>query len=167
MPHPATLETDELLKQCRFSTMRRGGPGGQHRNKVESAAVVQHVPTEVIAEANERRSQKENHNVALFRLRVNLALTIRTTRAKEDLVANTWTQRTANQKIAVAPEHRDFPALLAEALDWITFYEFDLKQAAEKLSVSTSQLVKFLKLDNRGMSLVNSERSKRDMHRLK
>ncbi len=165
--HPATLSSDELSKQCHFSTTRRGGPGGQHRNKVESAVVVQHLPSNVIAEANERRSQRENRTEAVFRLRVNLALAVRTEKTVDADRSQQWNQRVGGGKISVAVDHDDFPALLAEALDWIAFFEFDLKQASEKLGLSTSQLVKFLKLDNRGMKLVNTGRAERGMHRLK
>ena len=60
MPHPAALSPEELLHQCRARRTRRSGPGGQHRNKVETAGVLTHAPTGVQAEANERRSQAEN-----------------------------------------------------------------------------------------------------------
>ena len=165
--HPALLSAEELTKQCQFSTTRRGGPGGQHRNKVESAVVVQHLPTEVLAEANERRNQHENRKTALFRLRVNLALACRMQKGHDDGLTELWTRRVGRERLSVDPAHDDFPGLLAEALDWIVFFEFDVKQAAEKLRITTSQLVKFLKLDNRGLKLVNSGRLKRELHRLR
>src|SRR5262245_3474953 len=56
MLHPAQLPIDELLPACSFQRTRRSGPGGQHRNKVETAVIVEHKPTGVRAEANERRS---------------------------------------------------------------------------------------------------------------
>ena len=56
---------------------RRSGPGGQHRNKVSTAVVITHRPTGVRAEANERRSQAENHREAVRRLRVRLAVEVR------------------------------------------------------------------------------------------
>ena len=54
--HPARLPIDELLADCEERRLRRGGPGGQHRNKVETAVELTHRPTSVAAEANERRS---------------------------------------------------------------------------------------------------------------
>ncbi|NBW87318.1 MAG: peptide chain release factor-like protein [Planctomycetia bacterium] len=72
--HPAALPTAELLAQTRESHTRRSGPGGQHRNKVETAATLVHLPTGISAEASERRSLAENRRVALHRLRLRLAL---------------------------------------------------------------------------------------------
>src|SRR6478672_6053934 len=75
--HPAVLPLPQLLKQCTVHRTRRSGPGGQHRNKVETAVVVEHQPTYITAQAGERRSQEENRQVALFRLRLALALEVR------------------------------------------------------------------------------------------
>ena len=72
--HPAALPDDDLLSICNETRTRRGGPGGQHRNKVETAVVLQHRPTGLNAEANERRSQADNRRVALQRLRLRLAI---------------------------------------------------------------------------------------------
>ncbi|GAY56981.1 hypothetical protein CUMW_175900 [Citrus unshiu] len=44
---------------------KSSGPGGQHRNKRESAVRLKHVPTGVIAHAAEDRSQHKNHAVNL------------------------------------------------------------------------------------------------------
>jgi protein subunit release factor B len=72
--HPAATRPEQLLAECEARRLRRSGPGGQHRNKVETAVSLRHLPTGVCAEANERRSQAQNRSTALFRLRVNLAL---------------------------------------------------------------------------------------------
>src|SRR5713101_7600430 len=77
LTHPATLAPDRLLAECDVRFLRRSGPGGQNRNKVATAVVLTHRPSGLVAEANERRSQAENREAALFRLRINLALSIR------------------------------------------------------------------------------------------
>ena len=76
--HPAALPDEELLAQCGLGRGRASGPGGQHRNKVETAVTIAHRPTGVSAQASERRSQIENKRVALRRLRLKLAIEIRT-----------------------------------------------------------------------------------------
>ena len=41
-PHPACLTEAALLKQCVLRFGRTAGPGGQHRNKVETAVCITH-----------------------------------------------------------------------------------------------------------------------------
>ena len=52
--HPVYLSDDELQKQCTVKRTRASGPGGQHRNKVETAIVVKHDPTQVVGQASEK-----------------------------------------------------------------------------------------------------------------
>jgi protein subunit release factor B len=77
-PHPAILGEIEFDKRIEFRFQRRSGPGGQHRNKVSTGAFVIDVPTGVIAEATENRSQIKNRSEAMLRLRMTLAIAIRT-----------------------------------------------------------------------------------------
>ncbi len=165
MPHHAQLAPDVLLKQCDETRTRRSGPGGQNRNKVETAVVLTHRPTNIVAEANERRSQAENRNVAVFRLRLTLAVECRSEEVASE-PTELWRGRVQGDRIRVNPEHADYPGLLAEALDVITRHDFDLKPAAEFLGVTSSQLTKFLKLEPRAFGLVNRERQARGLHSL-
>jgi protein subunit release factor B len=75
--HPAAIAVDELLAQCNVVRTRRSGPGGQHRNKVETAVVITHRPTGCQGQASERRSQDLNRQAAIQRLRVKLATQVR------------------------------------------------------------------------------------------
>lgn len=68
------LSDEQLMKQCEMSTFKSSGPGGQHRNKRESAVRLKHLPTGIIAQAVEDRSQHKNRASALARLRTLLAL---------------------------------------------------------------------------------------------
>ena len=67
----------ELLAQCEVDRYRASGPGGQKRNKTESAVRIRHKPSGVSAIANESRSQHENKAKALRRLRTLLAVEFR------------------------------------------------------------------------------------------
>jgi protein subunit release factor B len=61
-------ELEELARDCRIEFYKASGPGGQHRNKVETAVRIVHVPTGVRAQASERRSRERNRTEALMRL---------------------------------------------------------------------------------------------------
>ena len=165
--HPAALDGEQLLAECDMRRLRRSGPGGQHRNKVETAVVLHHRPTGVSAEANERRSQAENRSAALFRLRVNLALQVRRMCGPRYAPSTLWQSRCAGGRISVNESHADFPAVLAEALDVIASREAEVKTAATTLGCTASQLVKLLKRQSRALALVNRWRSERDLHPLK
>ncbi|MCH8047098.1 MAG: peptide chain release factor-like protein [Planctomycetes bacterium] len=164
--HPAAQGEAALLADCTVRRGRRGGPGGQHRNKVETAIVIEHGPTGIRAEASERRSQEENRRSAVFRLRVNLALQVRMSIGDEYTPSDLWQSRCHNGKISVALTHRDFPAVLAEALDVIGSEDIDVPAAAKLLGCSTSQLTKLLKTEPRALAQINAARKTRGLHKL-
>ncbi len=60
-------------KELSWEFFRASGPGGQHRNKVESGVRLTHLPSGVVVQATERRSQHQNREVALRRLAAALA----------------------------------------------------------------------------------------------
>ncbi|MFP6587118.1 MAG: peptide chain release factor-like protein [Pirellulaceae bacterium] len=164
-PHPATLSLDDLLSQCKSRRQRRSGPGGQHRNKVETAVVYTHIPTGVSAMASERRVQEENRKQALFRLRVRLALEVRCP-ARCNLSA-CWNDRVQAQRITISKHHNDFPAMLSEALDYIMQEQGDLQGFGDLAGCSKSQLVKFFKLDPIALQCVNDLRHQHGHHTLR
>ncbi|AJE03303.1 peptide chain release factor family protein [Geobacter pickeringii] len=49
--------------------VRGSGPGGQHRNVTETGVRIRHLPTGIVVQATESRSQARNREVALERLR--------------------------------------------------------------------------------------------------
>src|SRR5438270_7977574 len=71
------LNDTQLLAQCEVDTYRASGPGGQKRNKTSSAVRIRHLPSGLIVIAEESRSQHENRERALRRLRQALFLKIR------------------------------------------------------------------------------------------
>jgi protein subunit release factor B len=66
MPLPEHLE--QLKRQCDVETYRASGPGGQHRNKTESAVRMTHRPSGIVRVATEHRSQLRNRELALERI---------------------------------------------------------------------------------------------------
>jgi protein subunit release factor B len=61
-----------LKRQVILETYRSGGPGGQRKNKVETAVRLRHPPSGVTVVATEHRSQAENRRLAFERLRKRL-----------------------------------------------------------------------------------------------
>lgn len=164
--HPACLDDEALLKQCSVNRSRRGGPGGQHRNKVETAVTLEHTPTGVSAQAGERRSQEENKRKALKRLRHTLAVQVRCPYPPGDNRSDLWRSRTRGGQISINPKHGDYPAVLAEALDCLAACRYDPKQAALRLEVTPSQLLKLIRHYAPAMELINQEREARQSHGL-
>lgn len=76
MVHPALprYETDpEILKhQVIIETYRSRGPGGQRKNKTETAVRLTHLPSGIKVIATENRSQAQNRELAFERLREHL-----------------------------------------------------------------------------------------------
>jgi len=157
--HPAQWSVERLLAACEIKRTRGSGPGGQHRNKVETAIVVEHSPTGLRGEASERRSQEQNRRQAILRLRVKLALEVRCEPSRPP--SELWRQRSTGGRLTVSAAHDDFPALLAEALDVIQVRAGSIPAAAEQLGITASQLVKFLKVEPVALAGVNRERSSR------
>jgi RF-1 domain len=165
-PHPAALAPEELLRHCTQRYVRRSGPGGQNRNKVETGVVLTHVPSGITAEASERRSQAENRAIAVRRLRRSLALEIRLPRPASE-PSRLWQSRVRQGRILLSEEHDDHPAMLAEALDTLAVAGWDAGAAAEQLGVTASQLVKLLKTEPRALKLLNDEREVRGLSPLR
>lgn len=167
--HPATLSVDDLLAECEIRRQRRSGPGGQHRNKVETAVIIRHVPTGVEAEANERRSQEQNRRVAIDRLRIQLACDVRSEMGDTagDTNSELWRQRTRGRRVNISVNHEDFAAILSEALDHLFECGLDIPQAAQRLSISNSQLIKLIQKVPRMFARLNDLRVEQGLHRLK
>lgn len=146
-PHPAIVELDTLLAQCRVTSHRRGGPGGQHRNKVSSAVLVLHEPTGISAEANERRDQTQNRRVAIERLRLRLAITLRTERPEDaniDENESDLRRRWSNRPLKINETNTDRCAVLALILDDLHLAGGQPSLVSAKWKTSTTSVVQLV-----------------------
>ena len=159
-PHPAALSSDQLLEQCDLRTQRRGGPGGQHRNKTSSGVFLHHEPTGVVGEATERRSQADNRSIALTRLRLRLAVEVRTDSVLDGSVIDTETELRAayvgNLRIGERNEAR--PAILALILNDLHAAGGQPSVVAKQWKTSTSAVTRLLKSYPPAFALVNAFR---------
>jgi len=152
--HPSQWPIDRLEQDCRWTFGRASGPGGQHRNKVETAARIEHLPSGIRASASEERSQAKNRDVAMHRLRCELAVEINVPNFRSGLREN----YTRKGKIRIATTNPDYPALLAETIGTIRLHLGDLKAASESLEISATQLIKFLATYPPALDWLNRER---------
>ena len=177
--HPAQLAIEDFLKQCEFRTQRRSGPGGQHRNKVETAVFATHMPTGIVGSSTRERSQAKNRSIAIDRLRVKIAIEFRSSSSKNsgkssDGSSGTqafqpgelWKSRSRGKRITISRNHERYPAVLAEAMDCLTFYDWDDVAAAESLDVTRSQLLKLISMEPTALDAFNDSRQKFGLPRL-
>jgi hypothetical protein len=162
MTHPVFLEDEDLLKLCQRKNFRDSGPGGQRRNKVETGVQLTHLESGLVARAAERRHQNENFEMALKRLRIELALNLR---CDWQQVSALWQQRCSGGKVVCSENHHDFAGLLCECLNVLQLHEYDIKKCAVLLSLSSSQLIKFIKKSPPAFEKLNQQRLKQNKSR--
>ena len=82
---PKYLEEDIKIRKddLKTDTFRASGAGGQHVNKTESGVRFTHIPTGIVAESTDSRSQHKNRDIALQRLYQKIMSSQREKEAKE------------------------------------------------------------------------------------
>jgi len=81
----------------RVEFYRASGPGGQHRNTTDSAVRIRHLPTGIVAQASESRSQLQNREKAMERLQ---ALLIRRERKEKKRIATRVPKRAKEHRLS-------------------------------------------------------------------
>jgi protein subunit release factor B len=107
---------EELLRECEVETFRSGGPGGQHVNKVETGVRLRHVPSGIVVNCREERSQHRNKMNCLRKLREEAArlnyrkpkrVPTRRTRAAKERTLEEKTRRSRVKHLRSKPKQED------------------------------------------------------------
>ena len=162
---------DALIAQCEVDRYRASGPGGQHRNKTESAVRLRHRATGVSAIGEDSRSQLENKLFAVRRLRAAIALEVREPVALEGYAPSP--RLAALVAGGTAPlGHRtrltgEYWAAIGELLDLLVAGGLEIAATAQRLGLTTGAMSKLLLHDEQVARAVNDLRRAKGMRPLR
>ncbi|XP_015574775.1 uncharacterized protein LOC8262657 [Ricinus communis] len=170
------LSDEELMRQCEMDTYKASGPGGQHRNKRESAVRIKHLPTGIISQAVEDRSQHKNRASALRRLRTLLALKVRNAVYLDayspppellQILPPKSTIRGSDCGPQIGPNNPKFVLGMQALLDLVFAVEGSVSEAAKFLGLSTGALSRLILSDDSLRLAVNELRTSKGLKPLK
>jgi hypothetical protein len=162
---------DGLIAQCEVDRYRASGPGGQHRNKTESAVRLRHKLTGIAAIGEDSRSQSENKLHAVRRLRAALALQVR-----EPVVVDgykpsarlaTFVAQGTGPLGAKTKLTGEYWASIAELLDLLVANNLEIGTSAQLLGLTTGAMSKLLLHDEAVGRVVNDLRRAAGMRPLR
>jgi len=165
------LPDAKLLAQCEVDRFRGSGPGGQKRNKTESAIRLRHALTGLSVIATESRSQHKNRARALHRLRARIALDLR-----EAVDLDQYTPPAALTALIargagrIGPRIRrssEYLAGVAALLDLFEAVAYSVRDTARLVDSSTGSLSRLMRADDRVARKANELRSARDLRPLR
>ncbi|NVB80478.1 MAG: peptide chain release factor-like protein [Kofleriaceae bacterium] len=162
---------DALIAQCEVDRYRASGPGGQHRNKTESAVRLRHKLTGVTAIGEDSRSQAENKLHAVRRLRAALALEVREPVFLDGYVPSP--RLAAFVAAGTAPLGAktrltgEYWASIGELLDLVVSNNLEIGTSAQRLGITTGALSKLLLHDDAVARTLNDLRRAKGMRPLR
>jgi hypothetical protein len=159
---------DALIAQCEVDRYRASGPGGQHRNKTESAVRLRHKLTGISAIGEDSRSQSENKLHAVRRLRSAIALELR--EAVTGAPSPRLTALVAGGTAPLGAKTRltgDYWAAIGELLDLLVANNLEIGTTAQQLGISTGAMSKLLLHDDLVGRTVNDLRRAKNMRPLR
>ena len=162
---------DALIAQCEVDRYRASGPGGQHRNKTESAVRLRHKLTGVSAIGEDSRSQAENKLHAVRRLRSAIAVQVREPVSLDGFVPSARLAAfVAKGTAPLGAKTRvtgEYWAAMAELLDLLVAGDIEIATTAQRLGISTGALSKLLLHDELVGRTINDLRRAKNLRPLR
>ena len=149
------LENDALIKLCDIDFFKATGPGGQKKNKTESAVRLTLKNSAISTTASEDRQQSINRSRALQKMRLAIALEMR---QEPQPWTGQWDMNTKNSSYSL------FAACLT---DHLHSHNWQVSEAAKSLNLSTGKLIKIIAKNETFWQFLNSARQKNGYKPLK